>query len=132
MTATDPLFQLASEKDREAVEVLDATIGRLQRETHLLQSILALKGAAGWEEYVKAIKAYRESFAQQALDLKQERREYWSGAVHGTSFLLKLISDTQADFDKRSKVLRELIEQREKSVRDGRVAPGDPWLAEQR
>lgn len=129
MTATDPLFQLAAEKDKQAIEALDATIGRLQREVQLLQSILALRGAAGWAEYLKAIAAYRESFAQQALDLKQEKREYWSGAVHGTSFLLNLISDTQADFDKRSKALRQLIEQREKSVRGDRVAPEDPWLA---
>jgi hypothetical protein len=128
VTATDPLFQLAAEKDRETIEVLDAKIGQLQRETRMLQAVLALKGSAGWQEYEKAISAYREAFAGQALDLKQERREYWSGAVYGISFLLKLITDSEIDFKKRSEVLKLLIEKRNSFVKDGRVIPDDPWL----
>jgi len=128
VTAVDSLFQIAAEKDRETIEALDTKIGQLQRETRLLQAVLALKGSAGWQEYEKAIASYREAFAGQALDLKQERREYWSGAVYGISFLLKLISDSETDFKKRSEVLKLLIEKRNGFVKDGRVIPDDPWL----
>lgn len=113
-------------QERAVVNRLDAEINNLRSATTLAEKILALKGNAGWQEFVKAIegcRAHRRVELELSSGSDAELR-ILQGRCRELGAILSLMTQTEQNTEVLSVRLHGLEEERALYVKeDGKVKP---------
>lgn len=116
------------EKDRERAVVanLEARIANLRGAAALAEKVLAIRGNAGWSEFVKAVEDCR-SYRRQQLELTDEsdsEMRILQGRCRELGAILALMKQTEVNHQALAAQLRFLEEERALYVKeDGKVKP---------
>ena len=113
-------------RERLVVEQLDAKINNLKGAVNLASKILALKGNAGWQEFVKAVEDCR-AWRRQELELSSgsdSDLRILQGRCRELGAIVSLMTQTQVNTKALSTQLSSLEAERALYVTaDGRVKP---------
>ena len=113
-------------QERMAVSKIDAEINNLRGAVGLAEKILALKGNAGWLEFVKAIedcRAYRRQELELSAGTNDELR-IMQGRCRELGSIVSLMTHTEDSTKLLASRLDGLVEERALFVKDdGKVKP---------
>ena len=113
-------------QERIVVQKLDSEINNLRGAVGLAEKILALKGNAGWQEFVKAIEDYR-AFRRQELELcagTDAELRILQGRCRELGAIVSLMTQTETNTEVLATRLKGLQEERALYVKDdGKVQP---------
>lgn len=113
-------------QEKAAVRRLDAEINNLKGAIGLAEKILALKGNAGWLEFVKAIedcRAYRRMELELSAASNDDLR-ILQGRCRELGAIVSLMTQTETNTQTLSGRLQGLVREREAFVtEDGKVKP---------
>ena len=113
-------------QERMAVSKIDAEINNLRGAVGLAEKILALKGNAGWLEFVKAIedcRAYRRQELELSAGTNDELR-IMQGRCRELGAIVSLMTNTADNTSLLASRLEGLVEERALFVKDdGKVKP---------
>ena len=113
-------------QERLAVGRLDAEINNLKGAVGLAEKILALKGNAGWLEFVKAIEDCR-AYRRQELELSARSNDdlrILQGRCRELGAIVSLMTHTEDNTKQLAGRLSSLVEERALFVKDdGKVQP---------
>ena len=113
-------------QERMAVSKIDAEINNLRGAVGLAEKILALKGNAGWLEFVKAIedcRAYRRQELELSAGTNDELR-IMQGRCRELGAIVSLMTHTEDSTKLLASRLDGLVEERALFVKDdGKVKP---------
>lgn len=113
-------------RERLVVEQLDAKINNLKGAVNLASKILALKGNAGWQEFVKAVEDCR-AWRRQELELSSgadSELRILQGRCRELGAIVSLMTQTEVNTKALSTQLSSLEAERALYVTaDGRVKP---------
>ena len=113
-------------QERAVIQRLDSEIKNLQGAVNLASKILALKGNAGWIEFVKAIEDCR-SYRRQELELSASSNDdlrILQGRCRELGAIVSLMTQTETNTEVLASRLKGLVEERTLFVKpDGKVKP---------
>ena len=113
-------------QERMAVGRIDAEINNLKGAVGLAEKILALKGNAGWLEFVKAIEGCR-AYRRQELELSagtNDELRILQGRCRELGAIVSLMTHTEDNTKQLAGRLGSLVEERALFVMDdGKVQP---------
>lgn len=125
LKSTDKFWD-ATAQERAVVDSIDAQINNIRGATTLAEKILALKGNAGWQEFVKAVEDCR-AFRRQELELSSAgdaELRILQGRCRELGAILSLMTQTEKNTEALSARLQDLEKERALFVKeDGKVIP---------
>lgn len=113
-------------QERSAIRRMDAEINNIKSAVSMGEKILALKGNAGWQDFVQAVEDAR-AYRRQELELSSEKDSdlrIIQGRCRELGAILSLMTQTEENTKALAGRLKSLISERDRFVRpDGKLKP---------
>ena len=126
LKSDDPTWAPIGDQEREVLIQLDSQINNLTGAVNLAKKILALKGNAGWLEFVKAVGDLRV-YRRQELELSSSTDadlRILQGRCRELGAILSLMTETEANTEVLAGRLKGLVAERALRLTEvGKIKP---------